>query len=77
MPKIVLISNCGIYVYYGDHAPPHFHVEGPDTNVQIDMRTLQVMRGNYRARDLAEALSWAAGNFDVLWAAWRTCNERD
>jgi Domain of unknown function (DUF4160) len=77
MPRIVRLAAVSIYVYADDHAPPHFHVVGSDTDVQVAIETLQVMRGRYRARDLAEALSWAAGNQALLRAKWSEYNERD
>jgi len=58
MPRVdTPLTKASIYVYYGDHAPPHFHVVGPDTDVLIDLRTLQVMRGRYTRQALAEAVS--------------------
>ena len=60
-----------------DLAGAHFHLIGPDTDVLIDLRTLQVMRGRYTRQALAEAVAWAADNLAILWAEWRRCNERD
>jgi hypothetical protein len=37
MPRVdAPLTKASIYVYYGDHAPPHFHVVGPDTDVLIE-----------------------------------------
>jgi len=78
MPRVdAPLTKAAIYVYYDDHAPPHFHVLGPDTDVLIDLRTLQVMRGRYTRQALAEAIAWAADNLTTLWSEWRRCNERD
>ncbi|MCA1386029.1 DUF4160 domain-containing protein [Bradyrhizobium sp. NBAIM03] len=33
-----------IYIYPGDHNPPHFHIKGPNSNALIDLVTLSVIR---------------------------------
>ena len=77
MPKIVRLASVAIYVHADDHAPPHFHVVGPDSDIQVSIETLQVMRGHYRAAALAQAIDWAAGNQALLRAKWSEFNERD
>ena len=77
MPTICRLANVTIYIYPDDHAPPHFHVRGPHSNAQVHIETLQVMRGTYRAVDLAEAIAWAAENQPLLRRRWREFNERD
>jgi hypothetical protein len=62
MPSIHRLANVAIYIYADDHAPPHFHVVGPNSNVQVEIETLRVMRGEYRPGDLAQAIAWAAGS---------------
>lgn len=39
------LSNCKIYVYPGDHNPPHFHLKGPDSRASVDMVTLEIIAG--------------------------------
>ena len=77
MPRIVRLASVSIYIYADDHAPPHFHVLGPDNDVQIDIETLQVRRGRFTAAALAEAIGWAAENKALLRAKWSELNERD
>jgi hypothetical protein len=77
MPTIHRLANVSIYIYADDHAPPHFHVRGPDSNVQVEIETLQLMRGEYRPVDLAEAIEWASRNQPLLRAKWKELNERD
>ena len=79
MPSIHRLANATIYIYADDHAPPHFHVVGPNSNVQVEIETLRVMRGEYRRSDLAEVIAWAAeaDNQALLRARWREFNERD
>lgn len=77
MPRIVRLASMTIYIHADDHDPPHFHVVGPDTDIQVSIETLQVMRGHYRAAALAQAIDWAVGNRALLRAKWSEFNERD
>lgn len=76
MPRVANLTNAAVFVYAGDHAPPHFHVLGPNINAVIDIATLRVTRGTYTRRDLAEATAWATKNQGLLQAKWREINER-
>ena len=79
MPEIVRLSRCKICVFSGDHAPPHFHVLGPDVRASIDMVSLQILKGRGQRQALEQAIEWARdpANMAVLAAAWRKLNERD
>lgn len=72
MPQVKqLTAALSIWVYPKDHAPPHFHLIGPDTAAMVDLRDLQVIAGSYKRRDLRDALVWAADHTEELWEAWR------
>lgn len=77
MASIHRLSNAKLYVYADDHPPPHFHVRGPDSNAQIRIDDLQVMRGDIHPSDYAEALEWVEANKDLVVRKWRELNERD
>ena len=53
MPKIVRLANVAIYMYADDHAPPHFHMLGPESDALVELESLRVVRGRFRRRDLA------------------------
>jgi hypothetical protein len=54
-------------MYFGDHAPPHFHViTREDQSVVVLIETLQIWKGEVARRELVEALSWAAENQEQL-----------
>ena len=57
-------------MFYGDHAPPHFHAVYQGEEVQVDVETLAVMNGSMRRRALALVLEWAALNQTELRNAW-------
>jgi hypothetical protein len=77
MPRIARLAAVSIYIYADDHAPPHFHARGPDTNIQVSIETLQVMRGHYKRGAFAETTAWAADNQSLLRAKWIEFNEQD
>lgn len=76
MPTIAMLTNAKIEMYAGDHAPPHFHLRGPDSNALVRLDTLAVIRGTYDRRDLAEAVVWARDHMNILTDEWSRLNER-
>ncbi len=68
-------ASLSIWLYPRDHAPPHFHVIGPDTAVLVDIRDLQVIAGTYRRKDLRIGLAWAAEHGDELRQAWENMHD--
>ena len=74
MPTIHRFANCKIAIYADDHLPPHFHIEGRDFRVVVEIETLSVRAGN--ARRAAEAMAWAKANIGVLRASWARLNQR-
>jgi hypothetical protein len=79
MPTIVRLTNSKICVYADDHNPPHFNLRGADSNANVNIRTLEVMRGRASRRDLAEARDWISqeGNMALLLREWSKLNDRD
>ena len=73
------LTNCKIYIYPGDHNPPHFHLKGPDSRALVDMVTLQVIAGKASKKDLEAAREWAqkSENLALLVSEWRRLNERE
>lgn len=75
MPTLARFPQSKITMYAGDHLPPHFHVlmnDGREALVEIS--TLAVMRGSVPARELTDALTWAAANGVYLSQQWKVLN---
>jgi len=69
-------SRSRIAMYFGDHPPPHFHIiTGSAEEIQVEIETLAVIKGEADPRDTAEALEWAASNREELRARWREYSE--
>jgi hypothetical protein len=60
-----------------DHAPPHCHLEGPDWEAWINLRTLEVELGWAPAGALTEALDHIRDNTDFFLERWRVIVERE
>jgi len=60
MPTISQFFGIVIQMFWREHAPPHFHAMYGDAEVLIDIRTLEVLKGNLPKRAQALALEWAA-----------------
>ena len=70
MPELSRFYGIIIRMFYGDHAPPHFHAVYQGEQVQINIETLAVMNGSMRRRALALVLEWAALRQVELRQAW-------
>lgn len=76
MPEIIRFPRASVRVYADDHRPPHFHIVGPDFAVLVDIASLEIISGEAKAKDIAEALDWAKTNKAALELFWRKFNER-
>ncbi|MEN5118021.1 DUF4160 domain-containing protein [Luteimonas sp. TWI662] len=62
-------------MYAADHAPPHFHVRTHDgREALVEIRTLRVLSGAIRRKELADALAWAQTRTNALIAKWQELN---
>ncbi len=62
-----------IQMFWGDHAPPHFHALYGEHEVIIDIRTLEIIKGGMPRRALALVLEWASMHQEELEEDWRLC----
>jgi hypothetical protein len=62
-----------IQMFWGDHAPPHFHALYGEYEVIIDIRTLEIIKGDMPRRALALVLEWASMHREELEEDWRLC----
>ena len=70
MPELSRFYGIIIRMFYGDHAPPHFHAVYQGEEVQVNIESLEVMNGAMRRRALVLVLEWAALHRDELRLAW-------
>ncbi|MDX2248734.1 MAG: DUF4160 domain-containing protein [Bacteroidia bacterium] len=59
MPLISTFFGIAIYMYFDDHAPPHFHAKYGGDQVLIDIRELRIIAGKTSPRALGLIIEWA------------------
>lgn len=70
MPQISYFFGIAIYMYYTDHAPPHFHAEYGEDEAVYRIDTLELLRGKLPRRAPGLVLEWASLRREELWANW-------
>ncbi len=70
VPRISDFYGIAIYMYYRDHAPPHFHAIYGDTEATISIQTAEVLEGRLPRRARALVSEWAAAHRDELQHSW-------
>lgn len=75
MPSVSDFYGIAIYMYYSDHAPPHFHAEYAGDEVEIEISTLRVRHGSLKRRALGLVLEWAQVHQQELLANWHLARQ--
>ena len=73
MPTISSFYGILIQMFWGDHAPPHFHVLYAEHEAVINIATLEVIKGSIPKRALALVLEWASMHRTELLEDWKLC----
>ena len=76
VPTISVFYGIVIAMYWGDHAPPHFHALYAEHEVLVDIRTLEVIEGSVPRRALSLILEWAQEHRAELMEDWELCARR-
>ncbi len=70
MPRISEFFGILIYMYYNDHAPPHFHAIYGENEALYEIETLRVYAGELPRRVHNLVLEWADLRRAELLADW-------
>ena len=73
MPTISTFYGILIQMFWGDHAPPHFHALYGEYEIIINIRTLEIIKGFMPRRALALVLEWASLHREELMEDWKLC----
>jgi Domain of unknown function (DUF4160) len=76
MPRISYFYGIAIYMYYRNHAPPHFHAIYGSHEAEISVRSLRVLTGRLPRRALSLVREWAKLHQAVLVEAWSNAQSR-
>jgi hypothetical protein len=71
MPRISQFHGVSIYMYFQDHAPPHFHAMHGDEEAVITIIPPSLHRGTLPKKVLKKVLAWAALHQAALLADWQ------
>ena len=70
MPRISEFFGIAIYMYYKEHAPPHFHAIYAQYDAAIGIDPIEVMEGSLPQRVQSLVFEWAGMYQDELRANW-------
>jgi hypothetical protein len=71
MPTIIRIRGFRVFMWPGDHIPPHFHVLGAGYAARISLEGLRILdEKGKRPACMADILAWAGEHGDLLEKAW-------
>lgn len=77
MPKLSEFFGIAIYMYWGDHGPPHFHARYAGEKASIAIGDLSVMAGSLPPRALGLVVEWAALHRSELELAWQKASDNE
>lgn len=77
MPTISVFYGIVIRMFWGDHSPPHFHALYADYEIQMDIQTLEVIKGKMPKRALSLIRDWACENRKALLEDWDLCEKKE
>ncbi len=70
MPEISRFFGIIIRMYFGDHNPPHFHVQYGNIKAIISIQTLGLIEGMLPPRIMGMVVEWAATHQEALMLDW-------
>lgn len=76
MPTISTFYGILIQMFFGVHAPPHFHALYAEHEVLINITTLEIIRGDIPRRALSLILEWASEHCNELLENWNLCEQK-
>lgn len=70
MPRISAFYGIAIYMYYRDHAPPHFHAIYGEHEATVAIETAEVLGGHLPRRARTLVSEWAVTHQGELEDCW-------
>jgi len=77
MPKISEFFGIAIYIYYRDHAPPHFHAIYGGEEALVAIEDLSVLQGRIPPRALGLVTEWASMHQEELMRVWNQARQHE
>ncbi len=70
MPRISQFHGIAVYMYYRDHAPPHFHAIDAEYEAVVEIATATIMAGELPRKASALVTEWAEAHREQLQRNW-------
>jgi len=70
MPVISAFYGILIYMYWNDHAPPHFHARYGEFQAIISIKDFSLLEGKLPPKALALVVEWASIHQEELLKNW-------
>ena len=77
MPRLSEFFGISIYMYWGDHGPPHFHARYSGHKASITIEDLSLLAGSLPPRALGLVTEWGALHRDELRVAWQKAAKKE
>ena len=77
MPEISRFLGISIYMYWGDHGPPHFNANYGEHRAKVLISPVSLLAGRLPPRVLALIVEWASRHEAELLANWDRCERRE
>jgi hypothetical protein len=74
MPVISRFLGIVIYMFWNDHAPPHFHAKYGEYEITVEIES-GVIDGKFPPRALKHVMEWAGLHKEDLMADWDLCRQ--
>ncbi len=76
MPEISRFFGIIAAMYYGDHAPPHFHVRYGEQKAIVAITSLTLLRGRLSPRVFGMVVEWASLHQNELLENWELARQQ-
>jgi hypothetical protein len=70
MPRISHFYGIAVYMYYRDHAPPHFHAIYAEHEAEVEIATTAILEGSLPRRARGLVMEWAEAHRAELQRNW-------
>ena len=70
MPRVSQFYGIAIYMYYRDHAPPHFHAIYGEFEAEVDIAAAAIVEGELPRKARSLVTEWAATHREELQRDW-------
>jgi hypothetical protein len=75
MPEISKFYGIRIEMFFNDHNPPHFHAKYGERKAEIDIHTLNILKGWLPPKAQSLVVEWALSHREELLHDWQLARE--